>query len=363
VRDPYASIVRRRLTNQHLARPIYREPGAVVAWLGAVQAQDFAGAKWALGQRTTSLDGEAIARAFDEGRILRTHVMRPTWHFVAPADIRWLQALTAPRVNAASAFYYRQAGLDAKVFARTRRVLERALRDRTFLTRSELAAALARSGIEASGPRLGLLMMRAELDAVICSGPVRGKQFTYALIDERVPATRPRGREESLAELATRYFASHGPASVRDFVWWSGLTARDARAGIDSVPALSGTEIDGVTYFSLPSRPAARVERPRAFLLPNYDELLIAHKDRVVFHEPTAREQPGSANHIFWHSLVIDGWLVGSWKRTASSKTIQVNVAPFRNLTALERRAVSVAANRYAAFLGVPVKLTIGGKV
>jgi hypothetical protein len=336
----------------------------VVADLGAVQAQDFAGAKWALGQRTKGLEDEAIGRAFDEGRFLRTHVMRPTWHFVVPADIRWLQAVTAPRVNTASAFYYRQAGLDAKVFARSRRVLERALRDRTFLTRSELAAALRRAGVEASGPRLGLLMMRAELDALICSGPMRGKQFTYALLDERVPPARPRSREEGLAELATRYFASHGPASVRDFVWWSGLTTHDARSGIDAArPALSRTMIDDVTYLLVPSRRAVRLERPTAYLLPNYDELLIAHKDRAVYHEPAASERPGSANHIFWHSLVIDGWLVGSWKRTPGPKTMQVDVAPFRDLTATERRAVSAAADRYAAFLGVPVRLTVGPRV
>jgi hypothetical protein len=364
MRDRYESILRRRLTNQRLAKPTHRDPAAVVAWLGAVQAQDFAGAKWALGQRTKDSTDEVIGRAFDEGRILRTHVMRPTWHFVAPADIRWLQALTAARVNTASAFYYRHAGLDGSAFARSRRVIERALRDRTFCTRSELAAALGRAGIQASGPPLGLLMMRAELDALICSGPTRGKQFTYALLDERVPPTRPRGRDEALAELAMRYFASHGPASVADFAWWSGLTTRDAKTGVDAArPALARTVIDNVTYFSTLSRSAVRGKRPLVHLLPNYDELLIAHKDRALYREPSARTHPGAADHIFLHSLVIDGWLVGSWKRTPAPQAMRIAAAPFRRLTRMEQRAVAEAADRYSAFLGVPVRLAVDASV
>jgi hypothetical protein len=361
VRDLHESIVRQRLGNQHLRRPKHSDPAAVVACLGAVQAQEFAAAKWGLGQRTKGVTDEAVARAFDEGRILRTHVMRPTWHFVAPADIRWLQALTAPRVNRASAFYYRQAGLDAAVFARTRRVIERALRDGTYLTRAEVGAALQRAGIAATGVRLGLVMLRAELDALVCSGPRRGKQSTYALLEERVPPTTPLGRDEALATLATRYFSSHGPATIRDFAWWSGLTVGEARIGVDAArPSLSRTLVDDMEYYYRSSGSAAAGASPMACLLPVYDEYLIAYKDREPVQGRTTGAAAVTAAHIFQHSVVIDGRLVGSWNRTPRPTAMHVEVAPFRSLTRTEQQALAKAAERYSAFLGVPVNLTVG---
>ncbi len=360
MRDLYESIVRQRLDNQHLRRPKHSDPAAVVASLGAVQAQEFAAATWGLGQRTRRATDEAVARAFDEGRILRTHVMRPTWHFVAPADIRWLQALTAPRVNRASAFYYRQAGLDGGVFARARRVIERVLRDRTYLTRAEVGAALQRARIPAPGVRLGLVMLRAELDALVCSGPRRGKQSTYALLEERVPPATPLGRDEALATLATRYFSSHGPATIRDFAWWSGLTVRDARMGVDVArPSLSRMLVDDMEYYYRPSRSATDGASPMACLLPVYDEYLIAYKDREPVQRRTLGPEAIIAAHIFQHSVVLDGRLVGSWKRTPGATGIHVEVAPFRSLTRTERHAVAKAAEQYSAFLGVPVRLTI----
>jgi hypothetical protein len=360
MRDLYESVVRQRLGNQHLTRPKHRDPAAVVAWLGAVQAQDFASAKWGLAQRTKGADDEAVVRAFDAGRILRTHVMRPTWHFVAPADIRWLLALTAPRVNAFSAFYYRQSGLDGTVFARSRRVIERALRDQTHLTRAELATALQRGHIPASGVRLGLLLLRAELDALVCSGPRRGKHSTYALLDERVPPVGPLARDEALAELTQRYFASHGPATIRDFAWWSGLAVRDARIGVDAArPPLSRMLADDMEYYYRPSRSAAADASPMACLLPVYDEYLIAYKDREAVRERTLDAGAVTKAHIFQNSVVMDGRVIGSWKRTPGPKAMQVDVAPFRGLSTAERRAIASAADRYSTFLGMPVTVTI----
>src|SRR5262245_24524323 len=170
---------------------------------------------------------DSIDELFNEGKILRTHVMRPTWHFVMPEDIRWMLKLTAPRINAVSAYYFRKMELDQAVLARSNAAISKALRGK-HLTREELGQVLGRAKIDAKGLRLIYLMIRAELDAVICSGPLRGKQFTYALLDERVPKCRTLKRDEALAELTIRYFTSHGPALLRDFVWWSGLTITDA---------------------------------------------------------------------------------------------------------------------------------------
>ena len=226
-----------RLRNQKLDRTDCQAPEAVVRWLGAVQAQEYAPARWAVGMRTRGATDADVFRACDEGRILRLHILRPTWHFVAPADIRWMLSISGPRVNAINAHYYAKLGLDDGIFTRSRRAIERALAKGQHLTRLELAMVLSKAGIEASGQRLAYLMMRAELDGVICNGACRGKQFTYALLDDRSPGLSRVSRDEALATLATRYFSSHGPATLRDYVWWSGLTVKDARSGIEGAGA------------------------------------------------------------------------------------------------------------------------------
>ena len=229
-------IAHRRLHNQHITRRTLETPQALVEWLGAVQAQDFAAAKWALGLRLQGVTDDDIEQAFTDGAILRTHVMRPTWHFVSPADIRWLLALTAPRVHAASAYSNRKLELDDAMFRCTHAVLANALQGGKQLTRDELASALQQAGIVTEGEqRVTHIMMRAELDGIICSGARRGKQFTYALLAERAPQARSLARDEALAELTMRYLMSHGPATIQDFVWWSGLTVADARAGLAMV--------------------------------------------------------------------------------------------------------------------------------
>jgi len=228
-------IAHRRLHNQHITRRTLETPQALVEWLGAVQAQDFAAAKWALGLRLQGVTDDDIEQAFTDGAILRTHVMRPTWHFVSPADIRWLLALTAPHVRAASAYYNRKLELDDAVFRRTNAVLANALQGGKQLTRDELASALQQAGIATDGEqRVTYIMMRAELDGVICSGARRGKQFTYALLAERAQQARTLDRDEALAELTMRYFTSHGPATIQDFVWWSGLTVGSRNGDIPS---------------------------------------------------------------------------------------------------------------------------------
>ncbi|HEU5348920.1 MAG TPA: winged helix DNA-binding domain-containing protein, partial [Ktedonobacterales bacterium] len=273
-----ASLGLRRLSQQRLAREPLDTPEDVVNWLGAVQSQEYQAALWSLGLRMCAATADVIERAFNEGAILRTHVMRPTWHFVTPADIRWMLELTAPRISATMAYYNRQLELDDDLFTHSNTVIAAALEGERQLTRPELGAALAQAGIAVKGQRLGHIIMRAELDGVICSGPRRGKQFTYALLAERAPQSQTLPRDEALAELVRRYFTSHGPATTRDFAWWSGLTVTDARAGLASVgSALSREEIDGQTYwFSASALPEADPAHA-ALLLPTYDELLVGY--------------------------------------------------------------------------------------
>lgn len=323
-----SDLVYQRLHNQKLSASEFKKPVDVVRWLGAVQAQDLNGAKWALALRMRDATNAAIEKAYDQGQILRTHVMRPTWHFVAPDDIRWLLQLTAPRVNIKAGPYYRKYELDAATFKRSHKALTKALQGGKHLTRGALKTVLNRSSVAADDSiRLGHIIMRAELDGVVCSGPMEGKQITYALLEERVPATKALDRDEALAKLTRRYFTSHGPATMKDFIWWSGLTATDARRGI---------ELIGQTTRSIQT---PRRSTQRAYLLPAYDEYLVAYKDR------------DAVGGSLGPAVIVDGETAGTWKRTNDKKSVTIALQLFRALTNSECIAVTRAADRYAAFL------------
>jgi hypothetical protein len=349
-----------RLYNQRLAGTPLATPEEVVAWLGAVQSQDYAGAKWAISQRTPGLSDAAIEAVFAEGRILRTHVLRPTWHFVTPADIRWLLAITAPRIHALNAYMVRQLELDDAIFARSNVAFAKAMEGGRQLTRAELGEVLAEVGIEATGMRLGYLLHRAELDAVVCSGARRGKQFTYALLDERAPNARTLTREEALAELTRRYFASHGPATLKDFTWWCSLTLADARAGMELVKEHFVSETIGdQTFWFSPSTPdlhgVLRPASPSAYLLPNYDEYGSYADHSAILDAQYGNRLNPRESAVFNNLIVIDGQILGTWRRTLKKKAVVVEILPFRPFNAAEESAVNAALARFGHFLDRPV--------
>ncbi|MGE0704046.1 MAG: winged helix DNA-binding domain-containing protein [Vicinamibacterales bacterium] len=346
---PAVDLAAWRLHNQTLAGADARSAADVVSRLGAVQAQDYPGAKWAIGLRASHLTDADVDLAFNNGELLRTHMMRPTWHFVTPADIRWMLGLTSPRVHAVNAFYYRQAGIDDRAAARARTIVERAL-GRQCLTRTELAAKFERAGLPSTGNPLAYIMMRLELDQVVCSGPRRGKQFTYALMDERVPQSEPRSKDDALGAIAMRYFASHGPATARDLAWWSGLTQREVRRGIEIAGAgLSSIEFDGHRCWFAGNPVALRATRS-AHLLPNYDEYLIAHKDRGFIPRavvPAPGQKPPRDLHP--HHVIVNGRLAGSWRRLDSATGADVDLYP--GVPARHASLVKSAVARYRAFI------------
>lgn len=352
-------IVSERLHNQRLASGGCKQAVDVVRRLGAVQAQDFPAAKWALGLRMRSATDAAIEDAYNDGEILRTHLMRPTWHFVAPEDIRWLLALTAPRVNARAGPNFRKYELDAAVFKQTNKVLTNALRDGKHLTRAELRAALNRAGIAADDAiRLAHIMLRAELDGVVCSGRRAGKQFTYSLLEERVAAAETLTRDEALAKLSERYFTSHGPATLPDFVWWSGLTASDARRGIDMIDSQLRKELLADKSYWLP-RAKPRPSGGSAYLLPAYDEYNVAYKDRAAVVDFSDTHPQLSAWDLLGPTVIVDGKVAGNWKATLTQKSVTISVTPARNLKRPEKLAITKAAGRYAAFLGLSADVHI----
>ena len=355
-------IVRQRLHNQKLSKTAFKQPDQVVEWLGVVQAQDYAGAKWAVAQRTKGLIDAAMDQALANGAILRTHVLRPTWHFVTPTDIRWMLALTAPRINALSATYYRQLELDNALFKRSSALLIKALQGGKQLTRAELTSVLKKNGIaNDSLLRFTYLIMHAELDGVICSGGRRGKQFTYALLDERVPPVKTLERDEALAELAKRYFTSHGPATLKDFVWWSGLTMTDARKGLDSIKSQLINEVEnGQTYWSADFT-STRIPSPTAHLLPDYDEYTVGYTDRSAIYDVThTNKLDARGSFLAQYTIVLDGRIAGTWKRTINKNSVVIELNPFRSLTKAEKQAVDSATDQYGAFLNLPVKLAKG---
>jgi hypothetical protein len=352
-------IAHQRLLNQYIARPVFKRPDEVVAWLGAVQAQDYAGAKWALGLRLQGATDDDIERTFNAGVILRTHLLRPTWHFVTPADIRWLLALTAPRVHAANAYMYRKLGLDNRVFKRTNAALRKALHGGAQRTRDELRQLLGKAGIATDGEfRMGYILMQAELDGVICSGARRGKQFTYALFEDRVPSNKSLKREEALAELARRFFTSRGPATVQDFAKWSGLTLANARAGLEaSSDQLRQETVVGQTYWFSASKRSNKGRSLTAYLLSIYDEYVSGYKDHtaIVAKENDARLR--ALGNALTNIIVVDGQIIGTWKRTLKKDVVVVETKTFARLTAAAKRAIAAAAHQYGGFLGLPARL------
>jgi hypothetical protein len=353
-------LARQRLVQQRLVGEPHERAEQVVASLLAVQAQDYAGAKWAIAQRTASAADAEVEQAYRAGSILRTHVLRPTWHFVSPADIRWLLELTAPRVHAANAYAYRLHGMDTATVKRSNARIAKALGRGQHLTRAELGRALGEPDVEAKGNRLAYLVMRAELDGLIGSGVPRGKQHTYALLEERAPPAPKRRRDEAFAELARRYVSGHGPAQARDLAWWSGLTIAHAGRAFEACGStLERVSIEGVTYWCLPGAAAVRSRGPVVHLLPSYDELLVAFKDRSAMLDVAL--VPGRSV-LFTPVVTVDGRIVGSWRRSfapsAAPSEVVILAQLLRPLTGAESRGLDRAAARYARSLGLPFRLT-----
>lgn len=351
----------RRLHSQRLTGAPCTSPADVVRWLTAVQSQDYGGASWALGQRTAVATEAEVNRLFDLGAILRTHVLRPTWHFVLPDDIGWLLALTGPRVRAGLVSRYRQLEIDDGLVARANAAFTAALVGGRSLTRSQLNEVLCASGILTEGQRLPHLLMAAELEGLITSGPRRGKQHTYALLAERAPNARSLEREEALAELVRRYFRSHGPAQVQDFVWWSGLSTGDARIGI----ALAGTAlvrevVEGREYWSDPETGSASDVTGLAHLLPNFDEYTVAYRDRTSLIDANLPFDPAlfSFGSVLSNVVTIGGRVHGAWRRTGAGARARVEIRLLAPLTPAEADALARAADRMGRFLGRPVELT-----
>jgi hypothetical protein len=363
VRD--LDIARWRLRAQHLVSPFAGSARDVVGSLLAVQAENPSQAAWAVAARTRKPDQAELAGLLDDGTVLRTHVLRPTWHFVRADDIAWLLDLTAPRVRPVIGQQLRTVhGLDDRSIARRVAGVTGALAGR-HLTRPQLVEALRQRGDPASGQLLMLLLAHAELDGLICSGPPADGEHTYALLSERVPAPRRLDRSEALAEIALRYFTGHGPATERDLAYWATLTLTDVRAGLAEVRhRLDSFEHDGRTFWHAGGADAGRgdaggPQEPAGHLLQVLDETYRGYQDSRWVLDAAGVVPRGREAAI--GMALADAQLVAAMRRTIATDHVRFDLQPYRPLTPAQLDALGEAAGRYGRYLRLDARLDVRG--
>lgn len=347
------TLLQQRLANQQLIRPVFASAPELVRWCGAVQAQDYEMSKWAVGMRLPAATSDQIETAIAKGELVRTHIIRPTWHLVHPEDVRWMMTLTGPYIEQAMGTYNRKLELDSTVFRKSNKVFEKALKNGNQLTRPELADILEKAKIPTNDLRMNFLLIKAELDMVICNGAKRDKQITYALFDERVPPARSLTREESIASLALRYFKSHGPATLKDFTGWSGLPITAARQGLNLVKdQLNNETVYDLEYWGPADAPAIKSADNDILLLPNYDEYLVAYKDRDVIYDGQHDDHLSrEGNPLFNNIILIRGQIAGVWKRTIKKKEVIMDLQTFTPLNKTDQAKLDKAVARYKQFI------------
>ncbi len=326
--------------------------------MGAIQAQDFAWAKWAVGLRLPGATEQLVETAISNAEIIRTHLLRPTWHFVAAGDIYWLLDLTAAQVKASMRANDRIQGLSEADFSAANRLIETTLRDGQQLTRLELIDVLKNAGIDTGANRPSHIFAHAELDGIICSGATRKGKTTYALLASRVPKPPAISEEEALARLAQRYFTSHAPATLQDFTWWSGLSAGKAARALELVKSAFISEtIERLTYWLPGDFSPPRLASQQVYLLPAYDEFLISYSDRRASLPAEINRRTVSSNGIFYPVILLNGTVAGIWKRTTKKDRLALEMSPYQPLQQSTLDRIAAAAGQYGRFSGKEIEI------
>jgi Winged helix DNA-binding domain len=358
----HPSIAHQRLLHQRIAQstleqPSLEQPSQVVQWLGAMQAQDYRQALWAVAARTTSATQADVELAIQNRSIVLTWPMRGTMHFVAAPDVRWLLELCALRKTSSNSARWKQLELDDRLLERCEQLFRTTLTGGKALTRAAMLGVLDQAGIDPAGQRGYHILGHLARTGLLCFGPKQGKEQTFVLLEEWIPSTPQISREAALAKLAQRYFTSHGPATVQDFTHWTGLTLGDARAGLESIRAkLSSEKVNGLEYWWL-DQGSSTLESPagQVHLLPGFDEYILGYKDRrdVLATSHAQRIVPGG-NGVFFPMIVVDGQVLGTWKSSIKRHGLEVSLEPFLEIDGLSER-VQPAVERYRQFLDVPL--------
>lgn len=344
-----------RLTSQQISYHQFKSASELVVWMGGMQAQDYPGAKWAIGLRLPKATETTVEKALADASIVRSWVLRGTLHFVAPQDLRWMIALTADRLLKKANTTHLSLKLDAAIFKRSQSVFQRALEGGKLFTREELYEALNQKGISTQGQRGYHMLWAAGLRRLICFGPLKGKQPTFALVDDWIRKSNELKSEQALAELALRYYRSHGPARVEDFAWWAGLTLTEARAGHQAVKGkLAEMKVDGESFWMAPGLAKFRTPPPDVFMLPGFDEYVIGYEDRrIVIDDELDPLLVPYKNGMFQPTIVSSGRIIGTWKRNIQKENVFIDISPFNSFTKSETKKASDAARRFGDYLGL----------
>ncbi|QHT68121.1 winged helix DNA-binding domain-containing protein [Rhodocytophaga rosea] len=323
----------------------------MVEWFGAMQGQEYTQTKWGLGLRLPQHTDNDIESELNEGKILRTHLLRPTWHFVSSNDIYWLLKLTAPRVHTSNAYMYRQMELSDKVFNQCNDILITTLEGAKHLTREAINEEFKKHKIIAKGHRLSYIMMNAELEGIVCSGARQGNQFTYTLLEERVKHKNSLDKDEALAQLSIRYFNSRNPATVKDFATWSGLTIGDCKKGIGMIKKSLHKEIIAQQeYFLNPDTSLPDKQLGKIHFLPIYDEFIMGYKDRNAI-----MTLKNNASFRYDSMVVYEGQVIGTWKRTITKNSIDIEYDFFKPLNSLQCKVWDESLNQMSCFFNLKV--------
>lgn len=344
-----------RQANQQITKPVLETPQAVIEYMGVIQAQDYNMAKLAVGARSLHATHQQIENDINEGKIIRTHILRPTWHLISVNDVRWVMELTAPGINKILSSMYRQMELDDKIFKKSNAIIHKLLSNTEALTRKEIMTELEKAGIKTDSLRAVHIMFKAETEMIACNGAKRNKQFTYSLFDRKVPAAKSIPRDEALAKLASRYFTSHGPATIKDFSWWSGLSAADAKKAVALVKNNFNSEaVNSETYWFVDANREKAVAETDIFLMPSYDEFTVGYTDRGALIESTSRSKINTKNLIFSPIIIRNGKVIGTWKKSIKGKEVNIETMLFRRMLKSEKgklqKAIDFVRNFYNEF-------------
>ncbi|PUZ28393.1 winged helix DNA-binding domain-containing protein [Chitinophaga parva] len=350
-----------RLQQQHISHPI-NTAVAAATHLVAVQAQDYAAAKWALGLRAPGVTDAGIEAAYNAGSIVRTWAFRNTLHTLAADDVHWVLDLVGQRMISKHATYYRQHGIEESTLRKSQPILHRVLEGGQHLTREALADALTARRIKLGPQHINFILLRAAMDKLVCYGPRQGKALTFTLLQDWVkPPKATLGFDEALAQLAQRYCQSRGPVTSADFAWWAGLTGTDAKKGMEMATGLETFTSNGQTYY-MPAGLKLQHDGKGIYLLAAFDEYLVGYADRsAALDDPTFKKVVYTANGIFFPTIVINGRVEGIWKRTFKNNEVYVTLHPFSPLSKTRLAAITTVARRYAAFMGCKLVLSNPG--
>jgi Winged helix DNA-binding domain len=330
-----------RLHTQQIAQQQFQQPNELLNWMGAMQAQDYEMSKWAVALRLPDANENKIETTLNNGELIRTHILRPTWHIVSAENLRWMMDLSAPQLIKTLNSYCKQVGLDAKTLVKAEKIILKLLAKKNHCTRDEIMIVLQKEKINTTDLRSAHIMFHAELNGLVCNGIRKGKEISYALLDERVLQSKKMNREEALAKLAAIYFQSHSPATVKDFSWWSGLNQTDAKKAIDFISKnLEKFEVGEQTYFvsmtekNIPLAPfKGGIKASEIHLLPAFDEYIISYAHRFDVVDEKYASEVFTNNGIFKPMIIRDGKIIGTWKRTIAGKKLKTEIFPFEKIS------------------------------